>query len=283
VNTVVVNGLLRPDALIEVEATAGSSAGASLLDSERPAFAEAHCADDVVYISTIHPTDERGQVVGVGDVVEQVRQVFRNLQRVLDALGLGMQNVVKTLEMIAPGGLADYKGTGSVRREHLGPVFPAAAGILQDRVAADDDILVSYDVIASTSPPEAINPGWDRYSKLTYNPAVRAGDTLFMSGQAALDPATETAVHTGDIVAQAEYTYRNLIAVLEAAGLGPEHLVKTVEYVTPKGLARYRGTAAVRRSLLGEPFPASTGVICRSLLRREFEIEIDPMAIYPSR
>ena len=281
VNTVVVNHLLRPDALIEVEVTAGPEGEALVLDDARPARASAYRAGDVVYISTIHPVDDSGAVVGAGDVVAQVEQIFLNLERVLGALGLGMQNVVKTLEMIAPDGLADYKATGPIRRQHLGPVYPAAAGILQDRVAADDDILISYDVIASTSPPEAVNPGWDRYGKLTYSPAVRAGGTLFMSGQAALDPHTERAVHPGDIVAQTEYTYRNVIAVLEAAGLGPEDLVKTVEYVTPEGLERYRETAAVRRALLGEPYPASTGIICRSLLRREFTIEIDPMAIFP--
>ena len=281
VNTVVVNSLRRPDALIEVEVSAAPQGEALVLDSGRPARATAYTAGDVVYISTVHPVDQRGQVVGVGDVVEQVRQVFRNLQRILDALGLGMENIVKTLEMIAPPALADYKSTGAVRREHLGPVYPAAAGILQDRVAADDDIFISYDFIASTSPREAVNPGWDRYAKLTYSPAVKAGRTLFMSGQAALDPATEKAVHPGDIVAQTDYTYRNIIAVLEAAGLGPEHLVKTIEFVTPQGLGQYRETAAVRRELLGEPYPASTGIICRSLLRKEFAIEIDPMAIFP--
>src|SRR2546426_7816918 len=45
----------------------------------------------------------------------------------------------------------------------------------------------------------SVNPGWDRYAKLTYSPAVRACNVLFMSGQAALDPATERAVGTGDI------------------------------------------------------------------------------------
>ena len=61
----------------------------------------------------------------------------------------------------------------------------------------------------------AVNPGWDRYEKLTYSPAVRAGDALFLSGQAALDPATQRAVHEGDIVAQAEFIYGNVLEVVE--------------------------------------------------------------------
>jgi len=51
--------------------------------------------------------------------------------------------------------------------------------------------------------------------------------------------------------------------------------------VTPEGLGRYRETAAIRRALLGEPYPASTGIVCRSLLRKEFTIEIDPTALVP--
>ncbi|MBU6191171.1 MAG: RidA family protein, partial [Betaproteobacteria bacterium] len=125
----------------------------------------------------------------------------------------------------------------------------------------------------------AVNPGWDRYQKLTYSPAVRAGKLLFMSGQGSLDPATERVLFDGDVVAQAEYTYGNIIKVLEAAGAGPQNLVKTIEYVTPAGLARYRDVAGVRARLLSQPFPASTGLVCEALLRPEMQIEVDPFAI----
>ena len=281
VNTVVVERLLRPAALIEVEVTAGGTGQAYSVDSSgRAGFAPAHSAEGVVYLSTIHPYDRTGVLVGRGDIVEQTRQIFRNAEEILAACGLSMSNVVKTLEMVRPEGVADYRYTGRVRKEHLGPVYPGAAGIVQERVAADDDVLISYDFIASVHQPEAINPGWERYGKLTYSPAVRAGNMLFMSGQAALDPETERAVHAGDIAAQTDYTYRNIIAVLEAAGLGPENLIKTVEYVTPEGLPRYRETAAVRKELLSEPYPASTGALCHALLRPEFQIEIDPTAMF---
>lgn len=281
VNTVVVQRLLRPAALIEIEVTAGGTGQAFAVGSSgRVGFAPARSAGDLVYLSTIHPYDESGALVGRGDIVEQVRQIFRNAERILALCGLSMSNVVKTLEMVRPEGLADYRYTGRVRKEYLGPVYPGAAGIVQERVAADDAVLISYDFIASVHQPEAINPGWERYDKLTYSPAVRAGNMLFMSGQAALDPVTEQAVFPGDIAAQTDYTYRNIITVLEAAGLGPENLIKTVEYVTPLGLPRYRETSAVRKSLLTEPYPASTGALCHALLRPEFEIEIDPTAMF---
>jgi len=254
--TVVVNRLLRPQAFIEIEITAGP-------------------ADDVVYLPSL-TAPEAGD-----DLVAQTEAVFAKTARALSSAGLSMSDVVKTVDYTTPATLSDYKGTGRARKDHLGPVYPAAAGILLSRLQTPET-LISLDVIASRQPLEAVNPGWERYAKLTYSPAVKAGNLLFMSGQAALDPATEQAVHAGDIVAQARYTYENIIAVLRAAGAGPEHLVKTIEYVTPAGLADYRGVAAVRDELLVSPYPASTGCVCETLLRPEFLIEIDPFAVLPS-
>lgn len=282
VQTVVLERLVRRNAFIEIEVTASKNGQSFQLDSHgRAAYATATKADGVVSLSTVHPFDEDGNLVGEDDVVAQTQQIFENAKRQLTQLGLSMANVVKTLDMVTPQALPDYKRTGRVRKDFLGPVYPGSAGIIQQQVATDDRVLISYDFTASVHESTAVNPGWDRYQKLTYSPAVRAGDVLFMSGQAALDPETERAVHAGDIVAQTRHTYEGIITVLEAAGLGPHDLVKTVEYVTPAGLADYRHTAAIREELLSPPWPASTGAFCHSLLRPEFLIEIDPTAMYP--
>lgn len=256
VNRVVVNRLLRPAALIEVEVTAGR--GGSI--------------PGVHYFPSLSSDAE-------GDLVVQTNQIYEKAGALLEAAGLSWRNVVKTVDHITPLALSDYKATARVRREFLGPVYPAATGIIVKRLP-DPRAMIQVDFIASSEPPAAVNPGWDRYEKLTYNPAVRAGHILYMSGQAALDPLTERAAHAGDVVAQTEYTYKNILEVLGAAGLGPSNLVKTVEFVTAAGLERYRQTAEVRESLLGQPFPASTGVVCEGLLRPEFEIEVDPMAVF---
>ncbi|KRO49989.1 MAG: hypothetical protein ABR73_01065 [Actinobacteria bacterium BACL4 MAG-121001-bin59] len=69
--------------------------------------------------------------------------------------------------------------------------------------------------------------------------------------------------------------------VLKEAGVGPEALINTVEYVVPSGLGDYRGVAKVRESLLKRPWPTSTGAICHSLLRPEFLLEVFPLAVLP--
>jgi 2-iminobutanoate/2-iminopropanoate deaminase len=63
-----------------------------------------------------------------------------------------------------------------------------------------------------------------------YTDAVRAGDTLWISGMLALD-STGTIVGGGDVVAQTEQVFRNLAAVLDRAGAGFADVVKVVVYL----------------------------------------------------
>lgn len=275
VHTVPVKSLLRPEAFIEIEITAGPVGAATDVGSRA---SPARDSAGVVYLPTIQPVDAQGRIVGAGDIVAQTAYIFEQAGKMLAALGLGFHNVVKTVDYLTAQGLAQYKGTGRIRKQHLGPIYPGAAGLMMPRLV-HPEALIQYDFIASRDVLECINPGWTRYEKLTYSPAVKAGKLLFMSGQGALDPATERVVHEDDVVAQAEYTYGNIIKVLEAAGAGPQNLVKTIEYVTPAGLARYRDVAGVRAKLLSQPFPASTGLVCEALLRPEMQIEVDPFAI----
>jgi len=284
VSTVVVRSLLRSDALIEVEVTAhrGGGQGSSPTASTSPpsAIGEATWAEagGLVHLGTLLPVGADGEVIAPGDLVAQTRAVFTKATDVLGRLGLQASSIVKTVDFTMPATRAAYPKTAAVRREVLGPVYPASAGILMPALGRQG-CLVALEVLAARSEPIALNPGWSRYERLTYSPAVRVGNLLLCSGQAALDPETETAVHPGDVAAQADYAYGSLLAVLAAAGAGAEALVRTVEYVTPEGLEGYRAVGAIRRARLVPPLPASTGIVCEGLLRREFLIEIDATAV----
>jgi len=70
-------------------------------------------------------------------------------------------------------------------------------------------------VIVTDNAPKAIGP---------YSQAVRAGDTLYVSGQLAIDPATGEIVK-GGIEAETHQALQNLKAVLEAAGYSLENVV----------------------------------------------------------
>ncbi|MEM7677638.1 MAG: RidA family protein [Myxococcota bacterium] len=75
--------------------------------------------------------------------------------------------------------------------------------------------------IATDRAPAAIGP---------YNQAIRVGSMLFCSGQIALDPDTQQMV-SGGIEAQTRRVLDNLKAVVEAAGLTLEHVVKTTVFL----------------------------------------------------
>ncbi|MCD4689331.1 MAG: Rid family detoxifying hydrolase [Desulfuromonadaceae bacterium] len=76
-------------------------------------------------------------------------------------------------------------------------------------------------VIAAADAPAAIGP---------YSQAVKVGDGLFFSGQLAID-STSGELVPGGIAAQAEQVMHNIGAVLKAAGLGFDAVVKTTIYL----------------------------------------------------
>jgi enamine deaminase RidA (YjgF/YER057c/UK114 family) len=100
-----------------------------------------------------------------------------------------------------------------------------------------------------------------------------------MSGFAALDMQTQQAVHAGDLGGQAERVYDAIAQTMAAAGA--TQLLSTVEYIVPDALPLYREVADVRRAMLSEPYPASTGIVCGGLLRPEFLLEVVPTALIP--
>ncbi|OEU60880.1 MAG: reactive intermediate/imine deaminase [Desulfuromonadales bacterium C00003094] len=81
--------------------------------------------------------------------------------------------------------------------------------------------MTSKQVIAAADAPAAIGP---------YSQAVKVGDWLFFSGQLALDCASGELV-PGGIAAQTEQVLHNIGAVLNAAGLGFDAVVKTTIYL----------------------------------------------------
>jgi 2-iminobutanoate/2-iminopropanoate deaminase len=75
--------------------------------------------------------------------------------------------------------------------------------------------------ISTNDAPAAIGP---------YSQAVRVGDTIFTSGQVAIDPATGNLV-AGGIAEQTTRVLENLKAVLGAAGIDPSLVIKTTVFL----------------------------------------------------
>ena len=93
----------------------------------------------------------------------------------------------------------------------------------------------------------------------TYSQAVRAGDTVYLSGQIALDPATKELV-SGDIEAEIRRVFENLKAVAEAAGATLAHAVKVNIYLTDLGHFAKVNELMARYFQLPYPARAAVGV-----------------------
>ena len=112
--------------------------------------------------------------------------------------------------------------------------------------------------------------------KLTFSPAVRAGNLLFISGTTAVDDDL-TIVGKDDIVAQTRFIFEKFGRILHRAGASFDNIVETTEYFL--SLTDYRRTADVRREFFkGPPYPAATGILVAGLIRADALIEIKATA-----
>ncbi|HMN66460.1 MAG: RidA family protein [Burkholderiaceae bacterium] len=110
-------------------------------------------------------------------------------------------------------------------------------------------------IISTPNAPAAIGP---------YSQAVRADRTIYLSGQIALDPATGQLVD-GGIQPQAEQVFRNMRAVVEAAGGSLAQCVKLTLFLTD--LAHFPVVNEIMQRHFAQPYPARSTVGVASLPR----------------
>ena len=119
-------------------------------------------------------------------------------------------------------------------------------------------------VIQTDQAPAAIGP---------YSQAVSKNGLLFVSGQLGLDPATGALVE--GVEAQTRRALQNLVAILAAAGLGPQHVLKATVYV-----ANMDDFALVNRlyaEVFAPPYPARE-VVQAARLPKNGLVEISAIA-----
>jgi len=125
---------------------------------------------------------------------------------------------------------------------------------------------MTHSIISTDKAPAAIGP---------YSQAVRAGNTVYFSGQIPLDPATGNLVQ-GDIALQTRRVFDNLKAVAEAAGSSLSAIVRVGIYVTD--LANFATVNAVMAEYFQAPYPARS-TIQVSALPKGAEVEVDAVLV----
>ena len=121
---------------------------------------------------------------------------------------------------------------------------------------------MSRQIIATEAAPQAIG---------TYSQAVKVGNTVYMSGQIPLVPATMEVIE-GDFAAQTQQVFENLQAVAEAAGGTLADAVKLNIYLTD--LSNFATLNTVMATFFSEPYPARAAVEV-SALPKGVAVEIE--------
>ena len=121
---------------------------------------------------------------------------------------------------------------------------------------------MSKQIISTPNAPSAIG---------TYSQAVRAGGTLWVSGQIPLDPATKELV-PGDMEAQVRRVFENLKAIVLAGGASLDEVVKVTIFLVD--LAHFALVNKIMAEYFREPYPARAAVGVAALPRgAQVEVE----------
>jgi 2-iminobutanoate/2-iminopropanoate deaminase len=122
------------------------------------------------------------------------------------------------------------------------------------------------DVISTDDGPRAIGP---------YSQAIRANGFVFVSGQVAIDPATQQVID-GDVAIQTDRVLKNLFAILQAAGSGLEKVVRSTVFL------KNMGDFTAMNEVYGRYFsamPPARSTVEVARLPKDVLVEIDIIAL----
>ena len=108
-----------------------------------------------------------------------------------------------------------------------------------------------------------------------YSRTVAAGPFVFVSGCTATDDAGEL-VGEGDLAAQAEQAFANVVRALALAGASPSDVVRTRMYV--RDIAEWETVGRAHGEVFGAVLPATSMVAVSGLIDPRMLVEVEAMA-----
>lgn len=123
-------------------------------------------------------------------------------------------------------------------------------------------------------------PGWAPAKGYANGVAAR-GTQIFVGGQIGWNAQQQ--FETDDFIEQVTQALRNVVAVLNEAGAGPQHMVRMTWYILDRVEynARLRELGSVYREVMGRHFPAMSCVQVAALVEARAKVEIEVTAVLP--
>jgi enamine deaminase RidA (YjgF/YER057c/UK114 family) len=236
-------------------------------------FSQGWRVGDLVFVGGQVAMDDRGNVIGLGDIEVQTRTVSEYITRILREAGAEWKDVVKLntyYDFTAHGdNLRKYwERMTTVRLEFLPNPGPVGTAL---RVGlAYPGLLIEVDAIAVVDTPDTtrtrIMPPnhWDWPVRVPLSQGWRVGNLVFVGGQVSQDERGHV-IGPGDIEVQTKTTFQNITRILREAGADWKDVVKLNTYYDFAGqgadlLHYWEKMTKVRLGFLPDPGPVGTAV-----------------------
>jgi reactive intermediate/imine deaminase len=209
----------------------------------------------LIYLSGTLAQDESGAVVSKGDVGAQTRRVIERMRDVLAAAGSSLEQVVAVTVYLTSA--SDFQTMNDAYRPFWPKDPPTRTTVVTKLVAPDALVEISMVALPAGAARTVIHPPAWAKSPNPYSYAVRAGDTVFLSGLVSRKGADNSLV-AGDAAAQTRVVLQNAQELLQAAGMTMANVVSARVYLTDA--ADFAAMNAVYREFFPQNFPARATV-----------------------
>jgi enamine deaminase RidA (YjgF/YER057c/UK114 family) len=228
---------------------------------------------------SVHTTNLYG---AGGDASEQVREMFRTAERLLERSGMTFRDVVRTWIHLRDID-RDYDALNTARREFFQERGierrPASTGVGGRPFPGGHDFSLSVHAVRSARPLDVsgmstplLNEAWSYGADFTRGLRVREANriTLHVSGTASIDEGGRT-IHAGDFAAQAERMLDNLASLLAGQGASFDDLLSGILYLKRPSDAPQLRSLCRQRGFEGFPCAVVESTLCRPDLLCEAE------------
>lgn len=246
--------------------TVPSSTSSSLPQNPELPFRRAVTAGGLIYLSGVLAGDTGAAFAP--DIKAQTRATLERVNAVLGESGVSLHDAASVTVYLKRAD--DFPAMNEVYRTFVGDAPPVRTTVVASLML--DEALIEVSVIAAArgTSRRVLHPeGWLK-SPNPYSYAIEAGDTVFLSGLIARN-AADNSFPGGDMSAQTKAVMENARGILEAAGLGFEHVVSARVYVTD--LSQFNAMNAVYRGYFPKEPPARA-TVGAALMQPAYLLEI---------
>lgn len=252
------------------------------------AFSHVVRAGDMIFASDMSARNPDGSVAHPGDLPAQSSLMMQRLDRVLQAVGADITDIVKVNTFYEGDGTVETWAKAALIRANSFPnPGPAATGIplpsfphqgLMTKICAT---AIKAREGAAPLPREFAWPEghWDWTTPLPYKHGNRVGNVIHLGGQVALNSSAEV-LHPGDMVEQTRIAMNNISSVLAEFGATLDDVVKVTTFYEGSASAEaLHENLLIRSASYNAPGPATTGVPMGKLVYEQMVVEIEVIAV----